>query len=91
MVETASIIPTGDVLTVGHGASLPYFAKGTNNGQALHPVAVVVFSLVSLLQLLRLLMGWEVTINGSVIPLWASGIACVVAASLAVLVWRERR
>ena len=54
-------------------------------------VAVVVFSLVSLLQLLRLLMGWEVTINGSVIPLWASGIACVVAAGLAVTVWRERR
>jgi hypothetical protein len=54
-------------------------------------VAVVVFALVSLLQLLRLLLGWEVTINGTVIPLWASGVACVVAASLAVMVWRERR
>lgn len=53
--------------------------------------AVVVFSLVSLLQLLRLLLGWEITINGIAIPLWASGVAFVVAAALAVMVWRERR
>ena len=53
-------------------------------------VAVVVFSLVSLLQLLRLLLGWEITINGIAIPLWASGVAFVVAAALAVMVWRER-
>jgi hypothetical protein len=54
-------------------------------------VAVVVFSLVSLLQLLRLLLGWEITINAIAIPLWASGLAFVVAAGLAAMVWRERR
>ena len=54
-------------------------------------VAVVVFSLVSLLQLLRLALGWEITINGIPIPLWASGVAFVVAAALAAMVWRERR
>ena len=54
-------------------------------------VAVVVLSLVSLLQLLRLLLGWEITINGITIPLWASGLAFVVAAGLAAMVWRERR
>ena len=54
-------------------------------------VAVVVFSLVSLLQLLRLLLGWEITINGIAIPLWASGVAFVVAAALAAMVWREQR
>ena len=54
-------------------------------------VAVVVFSLVSLLQLVRLLSGWEVTINGMAVPLWASAVAFVVAAALAVMVWRERR
>ena len=53
--------------------------------------AVVVFSLVSLLQLLRLMLGWEITINGIAIPLWASGVAFVVAAALAVMVWREQR
>jgi hypothetical protein len=54
-------------------------------------VAVVVFSLVSLLQLLRLLLGWDIAINGIAIPLWASGVACLVAAGLAAMVWRERR
>ena len=54
-------------------------------------VAVVIFSLVSLLQLLRLLLGWEITINGIAIPLWASGVAFVVAAALAAMVWREQR
>ena len=53
--------------------------------------AVVVFSVVSLLQLLRLLLGWDITINGITIPLWASGVAFVVAAGLAAMVWRERR
>ena len=54
-------------------------------------VAVVVFSVVSLLQLLRLLLGWDITINAITIPLWASGVAFVVAAGLAAMVWRERR
>ena len=54
-------------------------------------VAVAVLSLVSLLQLLRLLLGWEIAINGIMIPLWASGLAFVVAAGLATMVWRERR
>lgn len=53
--------------------------------------AVVVFSLVALLQLLRFLSGWDITINGVPIPLWASGVAFVVAAGLAATIWRERR
>ena len=52
-------------------------------------VAVVVFSLVALLQLLRVALGWEVMVNGILIPLWASVIACLVAATLAFMVWRE--
>jgi hypothetical protein len=54
-------------------------------------VAVVVFSLVALLQLMRFLLGWDITINGVPIPLWASGVAFVVATALAAAVWRERR
>jgi hypothetical protein len=54
-------------------------------------VAAVVFLLVSLLQLLRLVMGWAITIDGVAIPLWASGVAFVVAAGLAAMVWRELR
>jgi hypothetical protein len=52
--------------------------------------AVAVFSIVALLQLARLLLGGDVTIEGHAVPLWASGVAVVVAASLAVTVWRER-
>jgi hypothetical protein len=54
-------------------------------------VAVVVFSLVALLQLLRVALGWEVSVNGIIIPFWASLIACVVAATLALMLWRETR
>jgi hypothetical protein len=52
--------------------------------------AVTVFSIVALVQLLRLLMGWEVTIQGFAVPIWASGVAVVVAGGLAVTVCRER-
>ena len=52
--------------------------------------AVTVFSIVALVQFLRLLMGWEVTIQGFAVPIWASGVAVVVAGGLAVTVWRER-
>jgi len=52
-------------------------------------IAVVVFSLVALLQLVRVGAGWEVTINGISVPTWASVVACVVAAALAVMLWRE--
>ena len=54
-------------------------------------VAVVVFSLVAVLQLLRVALGWDVTVNGIFIPFWASVIACVVAATLAFMLWREAR
>jgi hypothetical protein len=54
-------------------------------------IAVAVFSLVALLQLVRVALGWEVTVNGILIPLWASVIACVVAATLAFVLWRETR
>lgn len=54
-------------------------------------IAVVVFALVALLQLLRVALGWDVTINGTLIPPWASVIACVVAATLAFKVRHEMR
>ena len=54
-------------------------------------LAIVVFSLVALLQLLRVAMGWEVTVNGLYFPIWGSVVACVVAATLAFMLWRETR
>ena len=54
-------------------------------------IAAVVFALVALAQLLRLVLGWSVVVNGISIPLWASAIACLVAAGLTVMMWREAR
>ncbi len=53
--------------------------------------AVGVFSLVSLVQLLRVVLAWQVTVDGVFIPPWVSVIACVVAATLAFMLWREAR
>ena len=53
--------------------------------------AVALFSLIALLQLLRFTLGWEVTVNGVTVPVWVSGIAFVIAAGLAVMLWRETR
>ena len=52
-------------------------------------VAIALLSLGSVLQLLRFLLGWEVTVHGMTVPVWASGIAFVVAACLALMVWKE--
>jgi len=54
-------------------------------------IAVVLLSLIALLQLLRFVLGWEVTVDGVTVPIWVSGIAFVIAAGLAVMVWRETR
>ena len=54
-------------------------------------IASVLLSLIALMQLTRFLLRWVVTVNGVVVPVWVSGIACVVAGGLAVMVWREAR
>lgn len=54
-------------------------------------LAVVILSLISLLQLMRFVQGWEVSINGVIVPVWVSGLAFVVLAGLAAMLWRESR
>jgi sterol desaturase/sphingolipid hydroxylase (fatty acid hydroxylase superfamily) len=53
-------------------------------------LAVVVLWLSALPQLLRFIAGWEITLNGAPVPLWLSVLVAVLAASLAVMVWREQ-
>jgi len=48
-----------------------------------------VFVLVALAQLLRVVLGWAVMVNGYLIPSWVSIILCVIAATLAVMLRRE--
>ena len=54
-------------------------------------ITVVLLALIALVQLLRFILGWEVTVNGLMVPVWLSGIAFVITAGLAVMVWREAR
>ncbi len=54
-------------------------------------IAIVFLSLIAIMQLTRFVRGWEVMINGVSIPLWASGLAFVVAGGLAAMLWRESR
>jgi len=47
-------------------------------------LAAIIFAIVALLQLVRAVSGWPITIGATTsIPLWASWVACVVAAVLA--------
>ena len=54
-------------------------------------IAVGVFALVALVHVLRLVFGWEVTVQGSTVPMWVSGLGAVIAGGLAVMLWRESR
>ena len=54
-------------------------------------IAIAVFSLVAVLHLLRVIFGWEVIVSGIIIPLWVSVVGFIIAAGLAVLLWREMK
>lgn len=54
-------------------------------------IAVVVFGLVGIAHLFRLLLGWEVTLNGNLVPMWVSVLGFLIPAGLSVMLWREAR
>ena len=54
-------------------------------------IAIFIFGLIALLHILRLLYGWEVTINGIVIPMWASVLGFIIAGGLLIMLWHESR
>ena len=54
-------------------------------------IAVAVFTLIAIVHLLRLFVGWEVVVTGFVIPVWWSAVGLVIAGGLALMVWREAR
>jgi hypothetical protein len=54
-------------------------------------IAIVLLSLIAILQLARFILGWVVSVNGVAIPTWVSAVAFVVAAGVAVMLWRESR
>jgi hypothetical protein len=54
-------------------------------------IAAIVFALIAVLQLLRFVLAWPISINGLAVPVWVSAVAFVIAAGLSVMLWRERR
>ncbi len=54
-------------------------------------VTVILLVLVAVLHIVRLALGVQVTVQAFVVPMWASVIATIVPATLAVAVWREHR
>jgi hypothetical protein len=65
-----------------------------NGGRTMKPftlIAIIVFAFIALMQLLRFILGWEITVNGVVVPVWLSGIAFVILGGLSALLWRETR
>ena len=54
-------------------------------------IAGLLLGMIALVQLLRVIQGWSVVINGFAVPIWPSAVAALVAAVLAVMVWREAR
>ena len=54
-------------------------------------VASLVFAIVALAQVTRAALGWDLIIGGLAIPVWASWLAFVLAATLSVLGFRAAK
>jgi hypothetical protein len=54
-------------------------------------IAIIIFSIIALMHILRLFFGWEVIINGKILPVWISVPGFLIASGLALMLWRESR
>ncbi len=54
-------------------------------------ISVFFLALIAFGHLLRVLTGWEIIINATVIPMWPSVLVFLVFGGLAVLLWREAK
>lgn len=53
--------------------------------------AVALFSVMAVFQTVRFVRAWPVTIGTFSVPVWASAVAAIAFAALAMLFWRDRR
>jgi len=65
--------------------------KGERNMKTSVIVVTIFLAIVSLVHLLRLIFQWKVMVNTFEMPLWASAIACLVTAVLAIWLWQENK
>ena len=52
-------------------------------------LTVLFLALIAVVQLVRFIFAWPITIEGTSIPVWARAIAAVVAGLLATMLWKE--
>jgi hypothetical protein len=52
-------------------------------------VSGIFFTIIALAQLTRAVLGWPVQVDGFSVPIWASGIAFLITASLALWAFRS--
>ena len=52
-------------------------------------VAAPLFGVMAVMQAIRFVQAWPVTINGFSVPVWASAVAAIGFAGMAILVWRD--
>jgi hypothetical protein len=53
-------------------------------------IAAVLLGFIALMQGVRFALDWPISVAGVDIPRWASAIACLALAWIAVMTWRER-
>ncbi len=51
--------------------------------------AIAIFILIAVMHLMRLVFGWEVTLDSKVVPMWVSVMGLLIAGALAYFLWRE--
>ena len=52
-------------------------------------LSAMFLALIAVIQLVRFIFAWPITIEGTSIPVWASAIAAIVAGVLATMLWKE--
>jgi hypothetical protein len=63
---------------------LSIIAEGLMTAKNFARLAALIFAVIAVLQFARALTGWPITVGTTIsIPLWASWVACIVAAGLA--------
>jgi hypothetical protein len=70
-------------------ANLNASSQGGKTMKPFTTATLVILALVAVLHALRVGLGWSVTVDGTDIPMWASVVAVVIAAGLAIGLWRE--
>jgi len=52
-------------------------------------IAIIIFTLMACVHMLRLFLGWTVVVAGVEIGMWVSVVGCLLPGGLATMLWRE--